>query len=392
MGTTWARGTACRRPASPRPRPWAPRSTWTWSAGWARRSATRPAPRASPWCSGRESTSSGPRCAGATSNTCPRTRWCRGSSGPHWSTASRAGASGPRSSTSPSTTRRRTGCGSVPWWTSGHCARSTWPGSSACVRTVQPWTVMCSYNRVNGVYASEDPWLLTDGAARRVAVRRPGHVGLGRGGRPGGRRGRRPRPRDAVVPRGRTGTGGGRRRLGELDESVVDRAAGRLLRLLDRATVGDRVRRRFDEDGHHELARSVAAECAVLLTNDRGLLPLTDDLARVAVVGEFARSPRFQGAGSSKVNPTRVDDALGALRAPPRRRPPRSDSPPGSGWTTRRPTTRPCGPRPWRSPTGADVVLVFLGLPPSFESEGFDRDHMDLPVGQCPTARGGRRA
>ena len=55
----------------------------------------------------------------------------------------------------------------------------------------------------------------------------------------------------------------------------------------------------------------------MLLTNDRGLLPLTDDVARVAVVGEFARSPRFQGAGSSKVNPTRVDDALGALRARP---------------------------------------------------------------------------
>jgi beta-glucosidase len=251
-------------------------------------------------------------------------------------------------------------------------------GFEHVVRTARPWTVMCSYNRVNGVYASEDPWLLTtvlrdewqfDGlvVSDWGAVDDPvAAVAAGL---------------DLEMP---SSHGGGPTRVtaavgsGALDESVVDRAVERLLQLLDRVAPGTWAGDGFDEDGHHELARSVAAECAVLLTNDHGLLPLRDDLTRVAVVGEFARSPRFQGAGSSKVSPTRVDDALSALHG-------RLgeivqiEFAPGFGVDDPEADEDALRTEAVELAAGADVVLVFLGLPPSFESEGFDRDRMDLP-------------
>src|SRR5207342_1338474 len=72
----------------------------------------------------------------------------------------------------------------------------------------------------------------------------------------------------------------------------------------------------FDAEAHHALARVAAAECAVLLKNDDALLPLQPRSGdTIAVIGEFARTPRYQGAGSSEVNPTRVDVALDELRA-----------------------------------------------------------------------------
>ena len=70
----------------------------------------------------------------------------------------------------------------------------------------------------------------------------------------------------------------------------------------------------FDADAHHALARAAAAESVVLLKNDGAILPLAP-AARIAVIGEFARTPRFQGAGSSQVNPTRVENALDELAA-----------------------------------------------------------------------------
>jgi beta-glucosidase len=254
-------------------------------------------------------------------------------------------------------------------------------GFEYVVRSARPWTVMCSYNRVNGVYASEDPWLLTtvlrdewqfDGlvVSDWGAVDDPvAAVAAGLDLEMPSSHGQGPARVVAAVA------------SGALDESVVDRAAGRLLQLLDRAAadVGEGVE--VDADAHHALARTTAAGCAVLLTNERGLLPLADDLARVVVVGEFARSPRFQGAGSSKVNPTRVDDALSVLRA-------RLgdavqvDFAPGFGVDDPTADADALVAEAVALAAGADVVLAFLGLDPSLESEGFDRDHMDLPAAQ----------
>ena len=184
------------------------------------------------------------------------------------------------------------------------------------VTRAQPWTVMSSYNRINGEYVSDSRWLLTDilrgdwgfdglvmsdwgGTSRR-------DVGVAAG-------------LDLEMP---SSGGGGTRiildavRAGTLSEADVDRAVTRVLTLVDRALQGAGGERGFDIAAHHALAREAAAASAVLLKNDGGLLPLDPDAGgTVAVIGEFARTPRYQGAGSSQVNPTQLDSALDALRA-----------------------------------------------------------------------------
>jgi beta-glucosidase len=158
---------------------------------------------------------------------------------------------------------------------------------------------------------------------------------------------------------------------------LVDRALSGVSEVGERATAGPG----FDVEGHHALAREAAAECAVLLKNDGGLLPLRPSGGEtIAVVGEFARTPRYQGAGSSQVNPTRVDTALDELRAAV------PDGvevafAPGFGVGT---TADDEGLTAEAVALAgrASRVVAFLGLPDADESEGFDRTHMDLPANQ----------
>jgi beta-glucosidase len=134
----------------------------------------------------------------------------------------------------------------------------------------------------------------------------------------------------------------------------------------------------FDVDAHHALAREAAARSVVLLTND-GILPLAPDTS-IAVVGELARTPRYQGAGSSQVNPTRVDVILDELTA-------RFGDVPfaagyGVGGTSDDEALRA---EAERVAAQASTVVVVLGLPAADESEGFDRTHLDLPANQLAT-------
>ena len=255
-------------------------------------------------------------------------------------------------------------------------------GFERVVRTAVPWTVMCSYNRINGVYASQDRWLLTevlrgewgfDGlvVSDWGAVADPiAAVAAGL---------------DLEMPS--TGAASAERieasvAAGELDEAVLDTAVGRLLQLLERTLAGVEANDDCDFDAHHALAREAAAAGAVLLENHGGLLPLAPEAGdRLAVIGEFARTPRFQGAGSSKVNPTRVDDALTALRdavGPDVT----VDFAPGFGIDDPSVDADARRAEAVEVARGAATVVVFLGLPPSFESESYDRDHLDLPADQ----------
>jgi beta-glucosidase len=251
------------------------------------------------------------------------------------------------------------------------------PAFERVVTAARPWLVMCSYNKVNGEYAAQNRWLLTDvlrgewgfdgmvvsdwGAVHdRVAALRAG-LDL------------EMPPKLGVSDRAIVAAVA----AGALDEAVLDEAAGRVLRLVHRA------RRRqpavLDAEAHHALARHAAARSMVLLKNE-GVLPLRDAPGRtVAVIGEFARSPRFQGAGSSEVNPTRVDVPLDELAA----------ALPGTalrfavGYATGDgPAEAGLADEAVSAATGADVIIAFLGLPPAEESEGFDRAHMDLPAAQ----------
>ncbi|KQP70046.1 beta-glucosidase [Microbacterium sp. Leaf288] len=256
-------------------------------------------------------------------------------------------------------------------------------GYEIIVEESRPATFMCSYNRINGVFASENRWLLTtvlrdewgfDGYVMSdwgaVTDRVPTlEAGL-----------------DLEMP---TSSGRGTAAIvdavqrGQLDESVVDVAAARVVDVHERLRA-DRVEiTEVDWDAHHELARELAAASAVLLKNEGDILPLpADDGGPIAVLGEFARSPRYQGAGSSHINPTRLDDALNAIR----------------DRTSRTVLFAPAFAVEEEGPIAgddeallaeardtaaqADVTILFLGLPSIDESEGYDRTHLRLPARQ----------
>ncbi|MBW9110416.1 glycoside hydrolase family 3 C-terminal domain-containing protein [Microbacterium trichothecenolyticum] len=209
------------------------------------------------------------------------------------------------------------------------------------VRKADPWTVMCSYNRLRGVHASENRWLLTEILRDEWGFRgavvsdwnavhdRVAAVRAGLDLEMPGTEGRTDAEIVAAV------------RAGELDEAIVDNAARRVLRLVARAypgadlvdgpvmslghSAGDRLTTAQLEllraDEHHALAREAAAACITLLRNEpaphgRAVLPLSEaGTGTIAVVGAFAEHARIQGGGSSGVDPTRVDAPLEAIRA-----------------------------------------------------------------------------
>jgi beta-glucosidase len=259
------------------------------------------------------------------------------------------------------------------------------PAFERIVTQAQPATVMCAYNKVNGVHAAQNRWLLTEvlrgewGFAGAVvsdwgAVHDP-VAALAAG-------------LDLEMP----GTGGQSAqrivaavRAGELDEAVVDAAVGRVLALTRLAASPAVPAGQFDAAAHHALARQAAADCAVLLKNDGGALPLTGG-GPIAVVGEFARTPRYQGGGSSNVNPTRVDAALDTIRELAAGHGRSVGFAPGF-------TVDSAGdPVALRDEAvaaarQAEVTVVFAGLGEREESEGFDRETLGLPATQVDLIR-----
>jgi beta-glucosidase len=255
------------------------------------------------------------------------------------------------------------------------------PAFERVVTSAQPWTVMCAYNKINGTYCSAHHWLLTEvlreewgfeglvvsdwGAVHdRVAalqagldLEMPPDLGVS----------------DAAIVEAV--------RNGSLEESVLDKSVSRVLRLVDQSQPALAEDASFDPDDHHALARRAAQESAVLLKNAGNVLPLQpEEGSTVAVIGEFARTPRFQGAGSSQVNPTRVDVALEELQsALAGQAEVRFAAGFGLGTTE---DDEQLLQEAVDIARVADHVLVFLGLPGEDESEGFDRIHIDLPTNQ----------
>ena len=247
------------------------------------------------------------------------------------------------------------------------------PAFETAVKKAQPWTVMCSYNRINGVYASEDPWLLTrvlreDWGFEGYVVSDWGAVSDRVAGLKAGLDLEMPASggvNDAkIVEAVRNGT---------LDEAVVDLAAERILRINYKYLDNARPETPWNMEAQHLLSAEVAADSMVLLKNE-GVLPLNKE-DTVAFIGEFAVKPRFQGGGSSHINSFKTTSAMEAAE--------------GLKVTYARgysvaadSTTEEWIAEAVEAAKHAKVAVIFAGLPDSYESEGYDRTHMQLPACQ----------
>ena len=240
----------------------------------------------------------------------------------------------------------------------------------AAVKQAQPWTLMCSYNRINNVYSCENQWLLTD-----VLRDEWGFLGLVM--TDWGAMNERTKALEAGLELEMPSSDGYNDRKiveavreGRMKEEVLDLAVTRILTAILKSQEINK--KDYDKVKHHNLAQKIAAESTVLLKNE-GMLPL-DKKAAYAIIGAFAKNPRYQGAGSSKINPHTIDGALDSLKnmgfqceyAP--------------GYELESDLVKQelieeavaCAAK-------ADGVVIFAGLPDSYESEGFDRRHLDLP-------------
>jgi len=250
-------------------------------------------------------------------------------------------------------------------------------GFEIAVKEAQPWTVMCAYNKINGTYASEHPRLMTD-----ILKDEWGHDGLvvtdwgAMNGRVDGLK--------AGVELEMPGaTNGNDEKIvaavksGELDKSILDSAIERILQMIFKAeeTLSSDVV--YDPIAHHALARRVAGEGAVLLKNEGDILPLAEN-CNVALLGRFAKEPRYQGAGSSLMNPTQVDnlyDELAKLIG-------EENLSYAAGYDAQGDQAdEVLLAEAVESAKAADVVVVCAGLTDMYEVEGLDREHMNLPPG-----------
>ncbi|MFC1922579.1 glycoside hydrolase family 3 C-terminal domain-containing protein, partial [Chloroflexota bacterium] len=245
------------------------------------------------------------------------------------------------------------------------------PAFEAAVKQAKPWTVMCSYNKINGTYAAENYKLLTEilrdewgyegfvvsdwGAVHdRVEALEAG-LDLEM---PGPRERRVKGVIDAV-------------RSGQLDESVLDAAVRRILEIVFKAAETNKGGS-FDADGHHALARRVAGEGMVLLKNN-GILPFKNH-KHIAVIGRAAKEAHYQGGGSSHIKPTQLDNPYEELQ----KMAGDTELSYAEGYLDEDSFDQALIDEASKNASSADVALLYLSLPATKESEGYDRPDLDL--------------
>lgn len=261
------------------------------------------------------------------------------------------------------------------------------------VKKAQPWTIMCSYNRINGVYSCENKWLLND-----VLREEWGFDGLVMTDW-GAMNKRVPALKAGLDLEMPSSHGETDKQIveavkdGTLDESILDNAVLHVLNLVKKCTAHKPdTRPAYDKEAHHKLARKIASESAVLLKND-GILPLASG-QKVAIIGEFAKNPRIQGGGSSHINCSQITSALdafaainempdehicenGICRMVPS---PDYDISYAAGYSTKEDKiNETLESEAVELAKNADVCVIFAGLPDEFESEGYDRAHLNMP-------------
>ena len=250
------------------------------------------------------------------------------------------------------------------------------PAFEKTVKEGKPDTVMCSYNRLNGTFASENKWLLTD--VLRTEWGFDGYV-VSDWGAVNKRVDGLKAGLDLEMP----ASGGTTDRQiveavknGSLDESVLDQAVERILKIVYKYLDG-RQPGNFDKEAHHLIVADIARESMVLLKNEKGMLPLSEkDAGDILFVGLFADKPRYEGGGSAHINTWKVTGALEAAKAA------------GlninyvQGYDVEEKKDSELLPAALEAAKRAKKVVIFAGLPDSYESEGYDRSHMKLPQNQ----------
>lgn len=247
------------------------------------------------------------------------------------------------------------------------------PAFEITVKEAQPWTIMNAYNRINGVYASQNEWL-----QEKVCRDEWGFEGLivtdwgsSVDRIPGLKNGT-----DLEMPS--SGTLNTEKivaavKNGELDEVILDKRVDNVVNLIVKSKPALAGTHTFDVNEHHRLAARLAESSMVLLKNDEKILPLAEG-QKIAVIGEMAKAPRYQGAGSSVINPTKIENAysnlvfsgVNAVYAQ------------GYSKDTEE-VDITMQNEAVEAAKNADVAIVFAGLTEKFEAEGYDRDNINMP-------------
>ena len=238
------------------------------------------------------------------------------------------------------------------------------------VKEAQPWSVMAAYNKIHGVYATESEKTL-----RKLLRSEWGYDGLVVSDW------HAVHDRVAAIKGGCALTMPDAKatdhelvdavRCGLLDEAVLDEACAQILVLAQKAKQNARPETKYDFEAGHALARKIAAECMVLLKNEDNILPMASS-AHIAVSGPLATAPRYQGAGSSRVNAWHVPTMPEVTAALP-------NVQYSAGCTMGEKTDADLLAQAVCAAKDADIAVIFAGQPPIMESEGFDRWVMKLP-------------
>lgn len=249
------------------------------------------------------------------------------------------------------------------------------PAFEAIVKNARPWTLMCAYNKIDGIFVSEDRKYLTDILRGEwgfdgLVVSDWGAVNERVDGLKAGL--------DLEMP----STLGKNDQLivdavksGRLSEKVLDQAVERILAFIFKFSENRDRNAQLNLEADHQTAREIEEECMVLLKNKDGILPLARD-RRIAFIGKFAEEPRYQGSGSSHINSFQVDSALDAVSGNDNivyARGYETDSDDESEQLIQEAVGLAAD---------ADAAVIFAGLPESYESEGYDRKHMRMPENQ----------
>lgn len=242
------------------------------------------------------------------------------------------------------------------------------------VKQAQPWTIMCAYNRLNGTYCAENKWLLTD-----VLRDEWGYKGMivTDWGAENDRVAGLLAGQELEMP---TSNGEGNKRIveavkdGRIPEEFLDKMVDNILTVIMRSkeVLGDYT---YDKEAHHKKAREIAGQCMVLLKNEENVLPLKKS-ANIAVIGEMAKKPRYQGAGSSIVNASIIDCAYDEIIAKG------ANVTYAPGYSTAKKnkiSDEQFIQEAVEAAKGKDAAVLFIGLTEEFESEGFDRTHIGIP-------------